>query len=38
MNTTNYWEQCEVKTYSPNKFYFVTFDLENISKNNKPYE
>ena len=38
MITTNYCEKCKFKTYSPNKFYFVTFDLENIAKNNKFYE
>ena len=34
INTTNRCEQCKILTYSFNSFYFVTFNLENILKNN----
>jgi hypothetical protein len=38
MNKTNRCEQCKILTYSFNSFYFVTFNLENILKNNNLYE
>ena len=38
INTTNRCEQCKILTYSFNSFYFVTFNLENILKNNMLYE